>query len=159
MPGDAFQTVLPGEKLQIPAAAYNAFLDAARLARARQNEKDGEGDREFRQTGIIKVRNDSGDDRGRFEVPGIAGPLIEPAENLQEFQNRVALKGVLPQRSHRGRFVVLLEPLTNGSIGRAVISGVTVGKVVVQPGQRNCGCADVIEADASALQYVDDGAA
>ena len=30
MPGDAFQTVLPGERLAIPAAAYNAFLESAR---------------------------------------------------------------------------------------------------------------------------------
>jgi len=39
---DAFQKVSPGQRLNIPAKAYNAFVDAARFARDRQSDLDGQ---------------------------------------------------------------------------------------------------------------------
>jgi len=49
MPGDAFQTVLPGERLAIPAAAYNAFLESARYTRGKLREADRDDEFEFRR--------------------------------------------------------------------------------------------------------------
>jgi len=60
MPGDAFQTVLPGERLAIPAAAYNAFLESARYTRGKLREADRDDEPEFRQSGIVGVRNTLG---------------------------------------------------------------------------------------------------
>jgi len=43
----------------------------------------------------------------------------------------VAVKCVTPAAGHTGSFVVLLEPIIDGEIGRAVVSGVTPVKVDV----------------------------
>lgn len=157
--GDALKKVQAGEKIVIPAEAYNAFIDAALDLRRRQLEGEAEASQEFRQTGIVKVRNDSGGDRERFDVLGINGPLVRPDENLVEFKNRVTLIGGVPWDGHRGKFVVLLEPLKAGAIGRAVLSGVSVGRVLVTEYNRDHCCADVLEGDPTQLQLIDGGAA
>lgn len=80
-----------------------------------------------RESQLVLVKNNSGADVGRFGVLGIDGPIIEPDDNTAEFKQRVALKGVSPDRDvHYGRFVITQEPIASGAIGRAVIEGVTV---------------------------------
>ncbi len=52
MAGDAFKKVQPGQRLEITAEAYNAFLDAAR-----EHKQFGtEASQFFRQSGIVKVK-------------------------------------------------------------------------------------------------------
>lgn len=136
MPGDPFKSVAPGQKLEIPAAAYNAFLDAARFARGRLHETDRDEDALFRQTGIVKVKNASGEDLGRFAVVALNAPIIGPGDNLQEFLNTVTFDGVKPSDpAKRERFAVLLEPLAADAVGRGVVAGVTPVRVRVDPAQ------------------------
>src|SRR5262245_33279489 len=157
--GDAFRKVQAGQRLEISADAYNAFIDAALDFRRRQSEAGAEVGGEPRQSGVIKVRNRSGAARERFDVLGIDGPIIRPEDNLDEFKNQVALDGVTPWDGHGGKFVVLLEPLKVDAIGRAVVSGVTVGRVdVTEETQQHC-CADVLEGDPAQLRLVEGGAA
>ncbi len=78
------------------------------------------------------VKNNSGADRGRFNVLGIDGPIFTPTESLDSFKNTIALKGITPAAAtHVGKFVILQEPLADGELGRAVISGVTPVKIDV----------------------------
>ena len=42
MPGDPLKKVLPGQKLEVPAGAFNGFLDAVRYVRARQHNQEAE---------------------------------------------------------------------------------------------------------------------
>jgi hypothetical protein len=136
VPGDPFKTAVPGQRLEIPAAAYNAFLDAARFARGRLHEADRDEDAAFRQTGIVAVRNASGEDLGRFAVVALNAPVITPADNLQEFQNKVTFDGVKPtDPAKRERFAILLEPLAANAVGRGVVAGVTPVKLRVDPAQ------------------------
>jgi hypothetical protein len=70
MAGDAFKKVQPGQRLEITAEAFNAFLDAARAVR--EHKVFGtEASQFFRQSGIVKVKNASGADQGRFAVLGL----------------------------------------------------------------------------------------
>ena len=122
---DSFQKVQSGQPLKIPAETFNAFLDAAQDFRSRQQSRTRDAQPTFRQTGIVKVKNASGEDRGRFDILGIDRPLFTPTDNLETFQNDILLVGVVPDKEdHPGRFCILLEPLTVDSIGVAVISGV-----------------------------------
>ena len=50
---------------------------------------------------------------------GIDSPVISPTDNETEFKNTVALSCVAPTSSHAGKFVVLLEPLADGRMGKA----------------------------------------
>lgn len=118
-----------GDPLVIQAATFNTFVDAARDFQQRQMNTGRTSLPEPQQTGIILVRNDSGTDRDRFDVLGINDVLIDPSDNETEFTNRVAVAGVTPTADHVGRFVVLLEPIKSGSIGRAYVDGVCVARV------------------------------
>ncbi len=156
--GDAFRKVNPNDPLRIPAAAYNAFIDAARDLQARRQSLSADTALAFRQTGIVLVRNDSDEDRDRFEVLGIDGPLLTPDDNLDEFQQRVVLKGKKPNRDdHLGKFVVLLEPVRQNEIGLACVDGVCPAQIDVQDEDQEF--ADVKDNDATALGSRDDGSA
>lgn len=123
--GDGFRKVRTGEPLRVPARAYNAFVDAA-LAHRRESQRIGrEPERALGDRGVALVRNESGGAIDRFGALGVAGPLVDPGDNEREFAERVALRGVTPGvASHRGRFVLTLEPLAAGAVGRALVVGV-----------------------------------
>ena len=118
------QKVRRGDPLVIPATTFNTFIDVAQDFRQRQRSAQRRAQRERHDTGIVLVLNESGTDRERFDVLGIDGVIIKPIDNADEFQQRVAIRGTVPSVTHVGRFVVLLEPLVDGRIGRACIDGV-----------------------------------
>jgi len=126
---DTLRKVRPGEPLRIPAAAYNAFVDAAHLARRFSSDSRGDSNLPPIHEHLVLVRNDTGDDLPRFGAMGIAGPIIEPGEegNTDEFKRRAALIGALitVTDDYAGRFVVAREPIPSGRIGLAVVRGVT----------------------------------
>jgi len=122
---DALQKVQSGQKLVIPAAAYNSFIDAAVDYRRRTAKIAQKAEPSQRQASIVLVRNDSGSDQNRLAVLGIDSPIIDPVTNEDEFKNRVALSCVTPaENTHEGKFVVLAEPIASGKIGRAYAAGV-----------------------------------
>lgn len=85
MPGDAFKKVQPGQRLQITAEAYNAFIDAA--LSVREHKQFGtEASPFFRQSGLVKVKNASSSGQARFAILGLDSPIIQPADNLDEFK-------------------------------------------------------------------------
>ncbi|TXG97041.1 MAG: hypothetical protein E6R08_07975 [Nevskiaceae bacterium] len=124
--GDPFKKVQRGEPLRIPAETFNTFIDAAKDFRQRTQNRGQSSLANFADSGIVPVKNASGGDRDRYDVLGIERPIFLPSENLLSFTNQLAVIGVTPDEDkHVGRFVVLLEPLKSGLIGRGLISGVT----------------------------------
>jgi hypothetical protein len=130
--GNPFKKVQSGQKLEIPAEAFNTFIDAALDFKARQRNQGQSAQPGQRSSTILKVRNDSGEARLRFEVLGLAEPIISPELNEQAFQNEPTFTGVTPQDpDHRGRFAILLEPVEADQIAAACVEGVTVALVHV----------------------------
>jgi hypothetical protein len=128
----ALKKVRSGDPLVIPAAAYNAFIDAALDFRQRTAHLGQGAQPSFSQASIVLVRNDSGSNQNRMAVLGVEAPIIDPSANEEEFRNRVALSCVAPEEgTHEGRFVVLAEPIANGKIGRAYAAGVCPVKIDV----------------------------
>ena len=128
----ALRKVRSGDPLVIPAAAYNAFIDAALDFRQRTAHLGQGAQPSFPQASIVLVRNDSGSNQNRMAVLGVEAPIIDPSANEEEFRNRVALSCVAPEEgTHEGRFVVLAEPIANGKIGRAYAAGVCPVKIDV----------------------------
>ena len=125
---DAFKKVTAGTKLEIPAVAYNAMLDAAESHR-RQQVGGAEAIAGHRQSGIVKVRNTTAQQLPRFSIVGLGDPIVSPTDNLQEFTRQVALNATLPVGE--GRFGVLIEPLVAGAIGMAVVAGVVAVRLLV----------------------------
>ena len=126
------------------ASAYNAFIDAAVDFRQRTAHLGQGAQPSFPQATIVLVRNDSGSNQNRLAVLGIDTPIIDPATNLNEFKNRVALSCVMPVvDTHEGKFVILAEPIASGKIGRAYASGVCPVQIIV------------LDEDAEAYQFAD----
>ncbi|HRQ73803.1 MAG TPA: hypothetical protein PLU35_12315 [Phycisphaerales bacterium] len=128
--GDAFRKVRSGQPLAIPAAAYNAFIDAAIAARQRNAGVAGVS-RSFRQAGVMPVLNASGEPRARYDVLGLSSPIVMPTDDPDGFAERVAMRGVTPASEHAGAFAVLLAPASAGSIAPAVVDGACIARVRV----------------------------
>jgi hypothetical protein len=64
--GDTLRKVQAGQKLRIPAAAYNAFVDAANDFKRRSASNGREPETTVRDRDVLLVRNDSGEPRERF---------------------------------------------------------------------------------------------
>ena len=123
--GDNLKKVRTGDALKIPAQTFNAFIDAALDLRGRQQGTQRAILPGGRQAGIIPVRNDTGQDLERFSAVGIASPLIDPGDNVDEFKSRAMAGGVIPiVPDHRGRFAIYLEPVAYGAVAMACVSGV-----------------------------------
>lgn len=151
------QKVKRGDPLVIPAATFNAFVDAARDFEDRQRGTAAKPRAELRPFGLVPVRNESGADRQRFDVLGVAGPILTPTDNPEAFKSRVLLRGVVPQAGHAGRFVVLSEPVAAGAIGRAFVDGVC--PVRVEMIDEAHGFADAAAGETDTLRSADSGTA
>lgn len=161
MAGDTFKKVRPGERLRIPASAYNAFVDAARAHRTGGNIGTIDARPSMQQTGIVAIRNDSGSSIPRFGVLGVDGPLFQPGDSLEAFQRGIALVGSTPDAAlHVGRFVVTLEPIAAGALGAACAAGVClVQLIVLQDDGRERLYAEIINGVTAGLLAGDRGAA
>ena len=158
--GDNLKKVSKGDKLRIPAAAYNAFIDTARDFQARQRGISSTPQASTRSSGIVLVRNDSGEDLSRYTVLGIDSPIIAPESNLDGFKNRVAVVGVTPSEDdHVGKFVVLLEPLKSGAVGMAYGAGICPVKIDVPDEDVEYPFADIVDGATANLEAKRSGAA
>ncbi len=126
---DALKKVQAGQNLRIPAAAYNAFVDAAADLKRRETNIGARTSSPPEQNGIVLMKNMSGEHRARFEVLGINGPVHTPADNEAAFLDKPALIGVAPTRP--GGFAILLEPIHSEAMGLAMVSGLTVARIMV----------------------------
>ncbi|MFQ5733660.1 MAG: hypothetical protein ACE5KM_17115 [Planctomycetaceae bacterium] len=155
MAGDNFRKRRSGDLFTMKAPLYNALIDAARRTKQNRHDVAGNFQPEFRSSTIVAIRNSSGVDRPRNGILGVAGPIIAPADNIDEFRLRVALDGTAPTLAHVGRWAVLIEPLAAGAIGRAVVSGLAICQIAM----RNAGHQYVEINAAGLLESGDSGSA
>jgi hypothetical protein len=72
-------------------------VDGAQDFLRRQHQQAQDGTPAARQSGIVLVKNSSGSDRSRFDILGVDGTVISPADNPDGFKNQVTLIGVTPR--------------------------------------------------------------
>lgn len=156
--GNPFQKKQRKDPLVIPAAAYNAFIDAAMAEKARTLGIGHKAIRELFEPDVILVMNTTGGALDRFDIVGLEDPIVDPGYDDQNFKNVIGLDGNTPEAvAHDGKFAVLQEPLASGAIGRAVVSGATVVHLRVNnPLHR---FADIIDGETGALQTTPRGGA
>ncbi len=147
--------VQSGDPLKIPAATFNTFIDAARDHLQRSHDSGARLRSHFDQTGIILIRNDSGEDRSIGEIMELRGCVITPTDDRDAFRTRPILKGRKPetyyaQGGHKNKFVVLLEPIAPGELGRACIDGLCTTQIDITDVGHRFG--EVINNDCSHLK-------
>lgn len=158
MAGDPFKKVSAGQPLKIPAQTFNTFLDAARDFKERQRSTTAPELAESPPYIPVKIKNNSGADRDRFDVLGLGPPLFDPTDNIDEFKNHFVFSGVEPS-CHHGRFVVLTRSIPAGKIGEGVLWGVTPVKINVTTLDPQYQFADVEDDEFSRLRMVRNGTA
>ena len=123
--GDTLKKVQPGDPLRIPAATFNTLIDVARDHLANRQNATRQPGMVLPPPGVIlTIRNDSGSDRGRFEVLGLDEPVFPPEDNTADFSHGPVMSCIYPaDPDHLGAFVVLLEPIASGAVGQAMIQG------------------------------------
>ncbi len=154
---DSLKKVKSGDRLQIPAQAYNAFVDAALDFRSRQHNVKTPPAGGWSSSGSVKIKNISGTDVGRFQVLGIDGVVFDPQAALQAFQSETIFTGNIPSLANHsgGRFVICAGPIPNGTIASAWASGIC--PVQVEITSESHACAEIVEGLVSNLTSVEGG--
>mgnify|MGYP001009175012 CR=1 FL=1 len=134
---DIFRKVTPGQALQIPAAAYNAFIDAAKLAR-QWTPTGGRSTIAGSNHQTVLVKNQSGSDLAILSVVAVTGLAIEPTETTMDaFIQTPVLAVEAPGADNRNDFMILAESIPAGAIGRAFVSGVIAANIDINDGADN----------------------
>lgn len=119
---DPFRHVRENEPFRPSARAWNAMIDETVSSRTRQEGNRGIEFGRFRPW--VDVYNASQHDFERFDAIGINGPVIDPTENLDEYENNLTFEGTVPRTCHVGKFGICLEAIPAGGWGRVLLSGV-----------------------------------
>ena len=158
MSGDWTSTgrTAPGEPLEFKSQWLRNVTDAA-IGFQRSQQKFGSNRTAVDlPDGIVRVRNESGSDRKRYEILGVSGVAIEPDENITSFLNSWMLTGVVPTKaSHLGKFVICANPIPKDQIGWAYAFGVCLCQVnaAATPGE----ALDVKDSDPTQLTSTSSG--
>lgn len=117
--------VTTGEPFRPTASTWNAFIDAAILAKQRGDARGlsiSAGGETPNNT--VLVKNNTGGDLSVLSVGGIDSPIISPTDNEGEFKVRSGWNIISPTNTHFGKLVVLAESIPAGEMGLAFVAGV-----------------------------------
>lgn len=129
MATDPRQNVRPGDKLRIAAEQVN-FLNG--LMRADTGFKSGSLEGYEPGRNIILARNNTGADLPRWGVMRISGIEVNPAtddKGRRSFEEMPCITGAKPNTTTGGKFVIAVEPIKSGKIGRVCAAGIVQAKV------------------------------
>ena len=127
----------PGQRIGevITAEAYNRVLAATETVESGNGPNTGAGNN---QSGLIKVKNNSGSDLGRFAAVAIGEPLFKPnapeasGTKSSSFWRQPVVTVETLEADDSRKIVVMAEPVASGKVGFAVVSGITPA-IVTKP--------------------------
>jgi hypothetical protein len=119
-----FSHVQPGQSAGRNARNENAIREQLRrqsMQQFQQNTPVPDAAPATSQT-TVRIKNASGGDWPRFSVLRVTAPTIDPSDNLNTWQRTPVLDADEPDGT--GQIAILLEPIGDGRIGRAAVSGI-----------------------------------
>lgn len=122
--------VLPGQPLRLAAEQINALN---KIMRVNAGATGGPVGIPEPAKNIILCRNDSGSDVARWGILEISGVVFDPSSGSDAeatFTSTPCVTGVTPTDSLKP-FVVAVEPIASGVIGRVAVAGVVQCKLDV----------------------------
>lgn len=126
---NAIGKVSPGDSLIIPATIWNGLMDM--LADYKRTSAGGtagaSGRAGYKNTGLVRVVNNTGNILNRNVVVGLDAPIYDPNTDYMAFRNSIVFSGVIPlEPDHIGKFAITSETIPAGATGWAIIDGITV---------------------------------
>jgi hypothetical protein len=139
MAGDPLRKVAPGAPLVIPAAAYNAFIDAVRELKSMQTSGPEALKAGLPHSNIVRCVNQVGAEILQYGVVGLDDPVTTcdsaDANTVQTFSaNDRLFKAVVPTvANHADRFALAMFSVENNAeaIGSFAVAGIYPCKVDV----------------------------
>jgi len=135
---DNLQHVQPGAPFEPSAATWNEFIDAARAVKDHRSQRGENALNALIQphnTCLVKYDASTGSTLAAFSTLSYGTPLIDPSAAASDrllASKRPAIAGVTPSAATANRpFLITMEPIQGGSLGRAVASGLAVVQVSV----------------------------
>lgn len=117
--------VTTGQPFTPQASTWNAFIDAAKLAKMRGDARGLNLTAGRENNGLtVMVRNDSGAAVDALSILSLGDPIVTPTDNETEFTTRAGFSGDTPASTDFGNFCVTAESIPSGEIGLAWISGI-----------------------------------
>ena len=137
------EKIYSGEELAFSARLHNRMVDAVRETLNHERDYRGRIAKFGREScGIVPVLNaDEQDLSGDFPIAIIDDILVGPDDNFKEFCREPAIAIKSPSSDNAGDFdklVIVQGPLAVGAIGKGLIVGVSIAKVVVNSTQDKC---------------------
>lgn len=129
--------VNPGDRLQIPARAYNAFVDLANRA-----GRPAASGLSHLETGplphvVAAIRNSTGSALAPHDIVAIDGIVVEVEDAPLAERLVPTLKAIVPDAEHVGALAIVLDAIPAGRIGHACVGGIALAKVqMVAEGHR-----------------------
>ena len=123
--------VQTGDPIQIKAATWNSFIDAAEYVKNLQSDQCGGPLRNDNSSGVVLLKNGESTLFPRFSAMAITDVLIRPDANEPEFTGKCPafLGRKVTNAYEEYPYAVLLEPVDAGKIGRALLLGIVPAKV------------------------------
>lgn len=130
MPLDPLSPILPGDPGPIPASTWNRLLELLRRDAAQRAGRSGPGPLAdtVQGTTVVLVQNSTGSAVSHGYCLAITDALLDPTDSPPAWLSRPALDGDEPTADD-DPFVVLLEPIAAGAVGRAAIAGLAIAQV------------------------------
>lgn len=120
-----FEKLRPGAK-RLNSGDWNAAMDVARAFAQGQLNPRAALALATDPSSIVSVRNDTGGDLDRFGIVVLDDLIFTPTDDLQEFKNAFAFRGIAPTTAKLSPVAILQEPLANGTFGKGLVNGVSV---------------------------------
>ena len=116
--------VQTGDPIQIKAATWNSFIDAAEYVKNLQSDQRGGSLSNGNYSGVILLKNGESTLFPRFSAMAITDVLIRPDANEPEFTGKCPafLGRKVTNAYEEYPYAVLLEPVDAGKIGRALFA-------------------------------------
>lgn len=133
MAGDPYRRAQPGERLRIPAAAWNRLMDnAMQMPLASQGDEFS-----YRRTNFrIYCQNKTSGTIPQWGVLHIDGVLPTPSgatgAATNQFQTFPAISGITPTGTTQAGFVVAVEQIERDKLGMVAIDGVVQVKLDIK---------------------------
>jgi len=117
---------------QFSRAMYNETVDMIAWWHKQKRSQRPDPRKHFRQSGLVRVQNNSREDLPWLGIVGLDTPLYSYTDDVAEFSVQPTFNAdVADDGDHIGQWGVLWEPLGRGEIGWACVSGLTPTKVYV----------------------------
>ncbi len=125
--------VVTGQSFKPKATTWNSFIDAAVYVKQRQAGVTAKTPSRDSKSGVVLVRNATGQELKQFAIVSLGDLIITPSGNEPEFRGNIPVfeAELITDENLEKPYGILQKPLQQSECGPAMLAGITPAKVVI----------------------------